>query len=126
MIVLYSVWKFCNNGKTKCRHCGDTSHTSFKCLLTPRTEKKCFRCFSVSHMIDQCPNGVVCHHCGQPGHRESRCEAKLKDDAPKPTTSDDAKRTKPIAAENSVVTSKQETTSSTSGVEDIQSVSHPV
>ena len=77
-------------------------------------------------MIDQCPNGVVCHHCGQPGHRESRCEAKLKDDATEPTTSDDAKRTKPIAAENSVVTSKQETTSSTSGIEDIQFVSHPV
>ena len=28
-------------------------------------------------MIDQCPNDVVCRPCGQPGHREVRCEAKL-------------------------------------------------
>ena len=73
----YPVRIFCNNGKTACRHCGDTSHPSFKCLIRPRSEKKCFRCFSVSHMIDQCPNDVVYRHCGQPGHREARCEAKL-------------------------------------------------
>ena len=73
----YPVRIFYNNGKTACRHCGDTSHPSFKCLIRPRSEKKCFRCFSVSHRIDQCPNDVVCRHCGQPGHREVRCEAKL-------------------------------------------------
>ena len=60
----YPVRIFCNNGKTACRHCGDTSHPSLKCLIRPRSEKKCFRCFSVSHMIDQCPNDVVCRHCG--------------------------------------------------------------
>ena len=99
-------------------------------------------------------------HCGQPGHRESCCEAKIelvkfgdyrhdiiegrkatrqereklhskstadkktKDDATKPTTSGDDNRTIPIAAENTVVTSKQEATSSTSGIQDI--VSPPV
>ena len=72
----FQIRVFCDNGKTECKHCGDTSHPSYRCPLRPGQTKRCFRCYSTSHLVDKCQNEVVCNHCGQPGHRQKECDAK--------------------------------------------------
>ena len=72
----FQIRVFCDNGKTECKHCGDTSHPSYLCPLRPGQTNKCFRCYSSSHLVDTCQNEVVCNHCGQPGHRQKECDAK--------------------------------------------------
>ena len=72
----FQIRVFCDNGKTECKHCGDTSHPSYRCPLRPGQTKICFRCYSTSHLVDKCQNEVVCNHCGQPGHRQKECDAK--------------------------------------------------
>ena len=72
----YTVRVYCDNGKTECKHCEPTSHPSYKCLIRPRNERKCYRCYSTSHVIDQCDEEVVCRYCAQPGHKEGRREVK--------------------------------------------------
>ena len=71
----YIARVYCDDGKTESNQCGDTLHLNYKCLR-PINERKCYRCYSVSHLIDQFDNEVVCRYCAQPGHQEGRCEAK--------------------------------------------------
>ena len=71
----YTVRVYCDNGKTECKHCGYTSHPSYKCLIRPRNERRCYTCYSTSQLIDQCDNEVVCRYCSQPRHKEERCDA---------------------------------------------------
>ena len=45
---------YCDNNRTKCKHCGLTSHPHSKCPDKPKTQRSCFRCFSTSHMARDC------------------------------------------------------------------------
>ena len=72
----YNIRVFCDNGKTECRHCGQTSHPSYKCPIKPGSNRRCYRCFSTGHVIKDCSNEIVCRHCCQTGHREAQCVGK--------------------------------------------------
>ena len=45
---------YCDNNRTKCKHCGLTNHPHSKCPDIPKTQRSCFRCFSTSHMARDC------------------------------------------------------------------------
>ena len=49
---------------------------SFQFILNPNREKKCFRCYSTSHLANECGNEIICELCGQSGHKQSECEGK--------------------------------------------------
>ena len=72
----YGIRVFCDNGKTACKYCNKTNHPSFRCENRQNAAKRCYRCFSTSHVISECKNEVVCLFCGQTGHRQSSCEEK--------------------------------------------------
>ena len=33
------------------QNCGDTSHPRYKCLIRPRNEKKCYRCYGDTLLV---------------------------------------------------------------------------
>ena len=70
----FSVKIYCNNGRTRCKHCSLNDHVYFRCPYKPSTARKCYRCDSESHSIKDCTNEVVCRYCFQSGHRQSECD----------------------------------------------------
>ena len=70
----FEVRVFCDNNRTECKHCGLTSHMHYKCPARTVREKRCYRCFSTSHMVQECTNDVACRYCCQTGHVEKDCE----------------------------------------------------
>ena len=55
----YFIRIFCDNCKTECKHCGETSHACFKCPNKVNKEKKvkrCYTCDSDSHLARDCPD----------------------------------------------------------------------
>ena len=70
----FDVRVFCDNNRTECKHCGLTSHRHYKCPVRTVKEKRCYRCFSTSHMVQECTNDVACRYCCQTGHVERNCE----------------------------------------------------
>ena len=66
----FVVRVYCDNNRTKCKHCGLTSHPHYKCPDKPETQRSCFRCFSTSHMARDRNNDIVCRFCKRPGHYE--------------------------------------------------------
>ena len=65
---------FCDNNRTECKHCGLTSHPHYKYPVKPKTERACYRCFSTSHMVQDCTNDMGCRYCSQTGHSQSKCD----------------------------------------------------
>ena len=60
----FTLRVYCDNNKTACRHCGDTSHPYYRCPAKPNLERRCFRCQATDHLKAECPNDIMCLHCG--------------------------------------------------------------
>ena len=41
---------------------------------TQQPERRCFGCLSVSHMVWECQNEIVCRHCSRPEHKQKDCD----------------------------------------------------
>lgn len=64
-----------SDNKTECKFCKHVGHPYFKCPEKDTVGmKRCYRCNSPSHLSKDCENEIVCHHCGERGHRKLECE----------------------------------------------------
>ena len=72
----FPIRVLCDNGKTECKHCNLTTHPSYRCPVKPRRERRCYRCLSTIHNINECSNNIVCKFCSQSGHKEKQCDNK--------------------------------------------------
>ena len=73
----FTVRIFCDNNRTRCKHCTMTTHPHYRCPAKPAIERRCYRCFSSSHVIKDCTNDIMCKFCGQKGHKGSKCESRI-------------------------------------------------
>ena len=66
---------FCDNQKTECGYCGETTHPYFKCPTKIEKQQRCYKCLQPGHQAWECKGEVVCSLCLKPGHVKKQCNS---------------------------------------------------
>ena len=85
----FEVRLFADNNRTKCRHCEQTDHPSYRCDQRPqrKSTKSCYRCGSYDHVVKDCEySDNVCFNCGKEGHMKRNCPSNVHDTEKDPET----------------------------------------